>query len=72
MRITPELRALLEACPIPQIKCLVAVKVILIHRSRSNECNQLRSQGSKDDFSRKGQQVTAQIELKKPYEVSKQ
>ena len=63
MQTTLELRALLEACLIPRIERQLALQAI---KSHSNECNQLRSQGSKDDFLMKVPLETAQTELTKP------
>ena len=63
MLTTLELHALLEACLLPQTERLPALLAI---QSHSNECNQLRSQDSKDDFSMKEQLATAQTELTKP------
>ena len=60
MQTTLELRALLEACLIPRTERLLALQAI---KSHSNECNRLRLQGSKDDFSMMEQLVTAQTEL---------
>ena len=65
-----ELRALSVAFPIPRIEWQVALQLIRI-RSLSNECNQLRLQGNKGDFSMKAQLVTARAELNKPLGMSK-